>query len=190
MRYPVEYDRERNVNTRVYWDCAHKRGKDKTPKSAVVVRKAAEEIAKLPPLPVVEYGFGRYHLGLFVGTDRWRGYDISHVAVAEARGLGLDARVGRCGDAEKPNGCYVAAFEIIEHLDREEMDVFLETIKPAARVFLSVPLARKRDERFPQHMRGFGLAKEIEGFFRAYWNDIVVTLVRPHWFLAVCQGAT
>jgi len=190
MTFPLEYDRDRNVNTVRYWNTAHKRGRTVTPKSSVVVRRVAEMLEGLPVMPIREYGFGRYHVGMFVGPERWTGYDFSPMAVSSAKEEGFTAHVARLGDAEHPDGSCIVALEVIEHLDLPEMMAFLRTVSVADRAFISVPMARARDLRFPQHMRGFGTKVDLEEFLSGFWPSVTVEVVRPHWRLAYCRRVT
>lgn len=181
-----EYPREENVNTPEFWDRAYRRDPDPRHGSAPIYDRVIELLDGLGgDTRVYEYGFGSPVLGRRLG-ERWEGRDFSPVAVENARAEGLSARVERCGDSPGFRKSYIAAIEVLEHLDHGEMIEFLERSKHAPHAFISVPAPSLPDADFKQHLRSFGGEAMFADFLRTWWPYVHVETIN-HRMLAHCS---
>lgn len=178
-----EYERSRNVNTPEFWNRAWDRDPEGGANKAPVRELLLQIYRTLPEANVYEYGFGALHLARELGKDRWAGRDISSVAVAHATAAGFQAKVLRCGDCEGFRRGYVAALEVLEHLDLAEMREFLERAKGAPHAFFSVP--DLPDEDFEQHVRRFESDEDLQALLLEYWPNVDV-YAAGHYRLAHC----
>lgn len=183
----TEYDRETNVNTAEYWDSAWRRSPDAGETKNPVRTRIMEQLSAIPgDATVYEYGFGSLHFAKMLGAGRWRGRDVSAVAVERARADGFHAHVGTCGASEGFRKSFLVAIEVLEHLSADELRDFLTKSRNAPHAWFSVPIQTARDEAFHQHQRGFGRPDDFQRYLQEFWPHVEVEAI-GHWMLAHCS---
>ena len=106
---------------------------------------------------VWEFGFGVPEFAELLGRERWRGVDVSPIAVWAACERGFNARIGSCGDADIGAGDGVCAFQVLSYLDEDERSAFLNSIATVAGAVVftdavqSYPIFRT-GERFREYL--------------------------------------
>jgi hypothetical protein len=169
----AEYNRDGNLNTPEYWDKSWERLPDGPASIGPVHARVAEILAGLEKRRVVEYGFGHLALAERLGKEQWEGRDFSRVAVAHARKRGYRAFVTRCGDSPGYRKAYLVALAVLEHLDEDELHLFLEKSQHAPHAIFAVPVLNEHVD-IKKHMRGWDRAVDFESFLRQWWPYVEV----------------
>ena len=182
-----EYARDNNVNTPEFWDSAWKRNPEDGANKDAVRKRIVAQLATVPTARVYEYGFGNLHLARMIGKDRWRGRDFAPSAIEHAKAEGFAAEVRRCDQPEGFRRSYLVATEVLEHLDNDEMILFLSGSRNAPHAWFSVPY-RMGDQNFAQHQRDFGGPEEFTTFLKNFWPLVEVEIV-DRYMLAHCMAA-
>jgi len=150
--------RERNVNTKAYWDGIYgAEGANTWRTYPEMFEKVVAEVD--PSTSVVELGCGVGILGSKLTAERgvfYRGYDISAQAVAYAKARFLDVAqldVASIGERMLDYADIVVATELMEHLDEDVFHSVVSTIheSPIRKFIFTVPDNCMGPDEVPEH---------------------------------------
>ena len=145
-----------------------------------MINRALEILHQLDPARVDEYGFGTTHLAEGLKNHKWRGFDFSPVAVANAKAKGFTAGVRACGQAERLRRSYVVGIALLPNLKPEERDIFLEKVHRAPHAIFGIK--RHQANVAPEYSSG----KAFADFLLKFWPNVETEEVGDYGILAHC----